>query len=84
MAKKRRRRIVILAFFLLFVAVSIFAFRGLYLATQDDLPSTFELTDEYFDLIGEKYRDSVSVNEIIQSKITNPIALLTYAADMIW
>jgi hypothetical protein len=82
-SKATKYRIIIVSI----AVLGVFIFLGLkiyhgFLNTQgaltEVLPSTYSLTSEDSNLIGEKYRDKLEVNEVYQSKIRNPVSLISF------
>ena len=68
--------------FIFFLSYKIkFAFSGNKKALTEHLPSEYSLKKEDSNLISEKYRSSLKVNEVYRSKVRNPISLVYFGQE---
>jgi hypothetical protein len=47
-------------------------------ALGEDLPATYSLLPEYASLIPKKYLDKITITKVLQSKVRDPISLLSF------
>jgi hypothetical protein len=81
MTKIKGRWIVIIAIVIFLAAFCVYADRKIRRVSQNDVPSAYVLSNEYLDIIDPKHQSNIRIDEIIQNKVTNPLAMLAYDKD---
>lgn len=74
-------RILLIICFILFATLLIKAvngFRMLNRVAKNQLPSTYILPKEHYDILSHKYVKNITVNEVIRTKLRAPITLCDY------